>query len=193
VTPKTTSDRIAEVALRILAKEGPAAVSMRRVAQAVGITPMAIYHHFPNREALLHTITDREFARLLSYIQAHPLRGSAENRLLLVMQGYSDYALANPRVFGYVFSSPRPGARRFPRDFRARRSPTANPVADLVAELMKAKYLKQDDIWEVALNLWSYVHGLVMLYHAGRFDLSEKQFQALLRRSLRRLIRGLKS
>ena len=166
---------------------------MRRVAQAVGITPMAIYHHFPNREALLHTVTDNEFAKLLSYILAHPLRGSAEDKLILIMQGYSDYALANPRVFAYVFSSPRPGARRFPSDFRARRSPTAHPVADLVAELMQKRDLKQDDVWEVTLNLWSFVHGLVMLYHAGRFNLSEKQFRDLLRRSLRRLIRGLKT
>jgi AcrR family transcriptional regulator len=60
-----TADRIAYVALSILEKEGPEAVSMRRVAEAVGITPMAIYHHFPSREALLNTITDREFAKLL--------------------------------------------------------------------------------------------------------------------------------
>ena len=44
---KNTADRIANVALAILEKEGPEAVSMRRVAEAVGITAMAIYHHFP--------------------------------------------------------------------------------------------------------------------------------------------------
>jgi hypothetical protein len=54
-----TAERVAEEALRILEKEGENAVSMRRVAQAVGITPMAIYHHFPNREALLDFVVDR--------------------------------------------------------------------------------------------------------------------------------------
>ena len=72
-----TADRIANVALTILENEGPEAVSMRRVAEAVGVTPMAIYHHFPSREALLNTITDREFAKLLSYMQAHRLNISA--------------------------------------------------------------------------------------------------------------------
>src|SRR5580704_13306161 len=111
-----TADRIASVALTILEKEGPEAVSMRRIAEAVGITPMAIYHHFPSREALLNTITDREFAKLLWYMQAQPLKGGFEDRLLAVLAGYVDYALARPRIFDFVFSRPRPGARQFPKD-----------------------------------------------------------------------------
>ena len=75
---QNTADRIAQIALTILENEGPEAVSMRRVAEAVGITPMAIYHHFPSREALLNTITDREFAKLLSSMQTHPLTGASK-------------------------------------------------------------------------------------------------------------------
>jgi AcrR family transcriptional regulator len=188
-----TADRIANAALRILENEGPEAVSMRRVAAAVGITPMAIYHHFPSREALLNTITNREFARLLSFIQAHPLSGGVEDRLLAVMAGYVDYAFAQPRVFDFIFSRPRPGARQFPKDFRARRSPTLNPVADLLEAEMKKGSLKKDDVWEVAFALWAHVHGYVMLYRAGRVALSEKEFRKLLHRSIRRFLHGLKA
>jgi AcrR family transcriptional regulator len=190
---QTTAEHIAQAALEILESEGPEAVSMRRVAGAVGITPMAIYHHFPGREALLTYITDREFAKLLGYIQAHPLRGNSEARLIAVMQGYVDYALARPRVFDFVFSRPRPGARRFPKDFRARLSPTLNPVADAIAAAMEHGYLKQDDVWEIAFALWAHVHGYVMLYGAGRIGLSETKFRELLRRSLRRFLYGLKA
>src|SRR5580698_2575492 len=110
----TTAERIAEEALKILEEEGEDAVSMRRVAQAVGITPMAIYHHFPNREALLHFVVDREFARFADSIQSRPARGSHESRLLGCMDSYMDYAFAQPRIFDYVFSQPRPNARRYP-------------------------------------------------------------------------------
>jgi len=188
---ENTADRIARVALSILEEEGPDAVTMRRVAQAVGITPMAIYHHFPNREALLNSITDREFTKLLNYIQAHPLRGNAEARLIAVMDGYVDYALAQPRVFDYVFSRVRQGARQFPEDFRARRSPTLNPVADAIAEEMEKGTLKKDDVWEVAFGLWAHVHGYVVLYRGGRIGLSEKEFRELLHRSVRRFVDGL--
>lgn len=188
-----TADRIARVALAILEKKGPQAVSMRRVAQAVGVTPMAIYHHFPNRESLLNTITDREFAKLLSHIQAHPLNGTLENRIVAVMEGYVDYAFAQPRVFDYVFSRVRPDARKFPQDFRARRSPTLNPIADMLAGEMQKGLLKKDDVWEVAFALWAHVHGYIMLYRGGRIDLSEKEFRKLLHRSLRRFLHGLKA
>lgn len=188
-----TAERIARVALSVLEKEGPEAVSMRRLAQAVGITPMAIYHHFPNREALLNTITDREFAKLLSHIRAHPLNGTLENRIAAVMEGYVDYAFKQPRVFDYVFSRVRDDARKFPQDFRARRSPTLNPIADMLAAEMEKGLLKNDDVWEVAFALWAHVHGYIMLYRAGRIDLSEKEFRKLLHRSLRRFLYGLKS
>jgi AcrR family transcriptional regulator len=193
VSTNHTADRIARVALAILEKKGPQAVSMRRVAQAVGITPMAIYHHFPNRESLLNTITDREFAKLLSHIQAHPLNGTLENRIAAVMEGYVDYAFTQPRVFDYVFSRVRPDARKFPRDFRARRSPTLNPIADMLAGEMQKGLLKKDDVWEVAFALWAHVHGYIMLYRGGRIDLSEKEFRKLLHRSLRRFLHGLKA
>lgn len=188
-----TASRIAQAALRILEAEGPQAVSMRRIAKAVGITPMAIYHHFSDRDSLLTYVTDREFAKLLGYIEAHPLRGGAEARLVAVMEGYVDYACARPRVFDYVFSRPRPGARRFPKDFRARRSPTLNPVADAIAAAMQEGLLKKDDVWEIAFALWAHVHGYVMLYRAGRIGLSEKQFRDLLHRSIRRFLHGLEA
>ncbi|MGC2765269.1 MAG: TetR/AcrR family transcriptional regulator [Candidatus Acidiferrum sp.] len=193
MSTNNTADRIARVALAILEKKGPEAVSMRRVAQAVGITPMAIYHHFPNRESLLNTITDREFAKLLSHIQAHPLNGTIGNRIAAVMEGYVDYAFTQPRVFDYVFSRVRPDARKFPQDFRARRSPTLNPIADMLAGEMQKGLLKKDDVWEVAFALWAHVHGYIMLYRGGRIDLSEKEFRKLLHRSLRRFLHGLKA
>lgn len=188
---QSTVQRISEAALRILEKEGPDAVSMRRVARAAGITPMAIYHHFADRKTLLTRITEQEFEQLLECIQAHPLKGNAGDRVVTVMEGYLDYALGRPRLFDYVFVQPRAGARQFPGDFRARRSPTLNVVADVVLDAMKDGFLRKDDVWEVAFALWAHVHGYVVMYRAGRFEGSEKQFRSLVRRSMRRFLRGL--
>ena len=190
--PAPTADRIATAALHILEREGPEAVSMRKVAQAVGITAMAIYHHFPNRAALLQTITDREFQALVAAFDASLLRGTPETRLLRLMDNYIDYAMEHPRIFDYVFSQSRTGARRFPDDFYARRSPTLNRVADTVDEAMRQGLLRKDDVWEVALEFWAHAHGYITLYRAGRFSLAEAQFRRLYRRSLRRLLDGLK-
>jgi len=190
---QATEERIAETALKLLESGGEDGVSMRRVAAAVGITPMAIYHHFADRKTLLNFVVDREFTKYSESLQATPRRGTYESQILTSMDAYIDYAFAHPRIFDYVFAEPRPGARRFPEDFRARRSPTLNPVADLLQKAMEAGYLKQDDVWEVAMELWAHTHGYVALYRGGRFDLPEKEFRALVRRSIRRMIHGLKA
>lgn len=187
-----TAQRIAETALKILEEDGPQSVSMRRIAESVGITPMAIYHHFSSRESLLRDITDREFERLAAHMDEHPVQGRGASRLIHAVELYIDYALQRPAVFDYVFSQRRVDARRFPDDFRARRSPTMNRLADLVADAMESGDIRNDDVWEVALELWAHAHGYVQLYRAGRLGMSEQDFRSLCRRSLRRLLRGLK-
>ena len=195
--PQSTVEKISEVALKLLQEGGPEAVTMRVVAQAVGITPMAIYHHFPNREALLKAVTDGEFERLASFQQARlkrlPPRTRHGTLLLEHMHAYIDYALARPLLFDYVFSREREGARRFPEDFQARRSPTMTPMADAVAAAMAAGFLKKDDVWEVAMQIVELTHGCLVLYRGGRFSYSEKDFRAHGERAMHRMLHGLRS
>jgi len=164
---------------------------MRRVAREAGITAMAIYHHFPNRETMLHAVVDSEFERLVEFFAQSNGKPSFETSMIHIMDGYIDYALAHPRIFEYVFSMPRPGARSFPDDFRARRSPTLNLIADVVSSWMKLGKLKRDDPWEIAMELWAHAHGYLALWRAGRFHLSDDEFRKLVHRSLRRLLHGL--
>jgi AcrR family transcriptional regulator len=186
-----TSQQIYRCTLRILEAEGPEAVSMRRVAKEVGITAMAIYHHFPSREALLSAVVDAEFKKLVEFYSRSEGKRRFETEMIHLVDGYIDYAFAHPRIFDYVFSAPRSGARRFPEDFRARKSLTLNITADMVSAWVKAGKLRRDDVWEVAMELWAHVHGYLSLWRAGRFHLSQDEFRKLVHRSLRRLLRGL--
>lgn len=180
-------------AYKLFDHEGADAVTMRRVAQAVGITPMAIYRHFPNREALLKRLSDDSFntaARAWEKRKRHP---DTVKRLTDMLMQYLDYALAHPHLFDHAFSVRRDDARRFPEDFRARRSPTLNVVADALAEGMRQGMLRQDDPWDVAMTLWAHTHGLIALYRAGRFSLDEAQFRKFYLESFGRLIDGIKT
>jgi AcrR family transcriptional regulator len=188
-----TKLRIRRAALRLLEKEGAEAVTMRRLARSIGITPMAIYHHFATREALLRDVVDAEFGLFLDLLGSTPTYDFVEDQIEHALDAYLDYALSRPEIFDYVFSKPREGARRFPDDFHARRSPTLNPLADSVAKWMDDGFIERDDIWEITLELWAHAHGYIALYRAGRFSLPPQDFKALLHRSMRRLIHGLKA
>src|SRR6185312_16668826 len=48
-----TERRIAEAALRLVVAEGVDGLSMRKLAQDVGVAPMSLYTYYPDREAVL--------------------------------------------------------------------------------------------------------------------------------------------
>jgi AcrR family transcriptional regulator len=187
----STAEQVAAVARDILIAEGAPAVSMRRVAQAVGITPMAIYRHFENREALLRHIADASFAEIARQWTRTARTGSLEERLHAVLDDYIDFGLAQPRLYEFVFGERRDDARMYPADFRDRRSPTLNVLADLLTEGMADGQLRRDDEWEVAIMCAALVHGFVQLYHGGRIALPAEQFRALCHASVGRLLTGL--
>jgi hypothetical protein len=60
----STAGKIVAAAAKLLDREGATAVTMRRVAKGVGITPMALYRHFADRDGLLNALADIGFEEL---------------------------------------------------------------------------------------------------------------------------------
>lgn len=190
----TTADKILKAAHRLFDREGADAVTMRRVAEAVGITPMAIYRHFPTRDALLKQLSADSFNAVAHEWEVQrDKRRDVLKRLFALAGPYLDYALAHPHLFDHAFSVRRDDARRYPEDFRAGLSPTFNVVVDTVIEGMAKGVLRQDDPHDVAMAIWAQQHGLIALYRAGRFSLDEAAFRAFYLQSMERLIHGLKA
>jgi AcrR family transcriptional regulator len=189
--PIPTSEKIANAARRLLEREGADAVTMRRVAEAVGITAMAVYRHYPNRAGLLNTLADEGFEELAMRLERLKPKGETRERLEAIMNVFLNHALEKPRLFELMFLKPREGARRFPEDFRAGKSPTANPSARVLKEGMDAGDLRKDDVWEIVFETGALLQGMIMLYLGGRMSLSEKEFRKFCRRSFERYMHGI--
>jgi AcrR family transcriptional regulator len=188
---ESTRQHIAKAARQILDEEGADAVTMRRVADMVKITPMAIYRHFAAREALLAAVANAGFEELAARISGRAFSGSASERLAKMAEIYLDHALTNPRLFELMFLKEREGARRYPGDFKAGRSPTASLMAQAVREGMASGEFRDDDAWEIVFEMGALSHGLIMLYLGGRIDVSAAGFRAMYRRSFKRYMRGI--
>jgi AcrR family transcriptional regulator len=190
---EATRERIAAAALELLERDGPEAVSMRRVAKMVGVTPMAIYHHYADRQALLQALVYSELEKLnaLAARAAAPCARPAD--LIRAADAYLDYALERPHMFDYIYSARRPRPVRYPEDIRARKSLALTSLADEIAVSMEQGEMAKDDVWEVTLQCWAHTHGFVALYRAGWFTLDEKAFRALYHRAVMRLARGLRA
>jgi len=188
---QSTKTTIATAARHILEEEGADAVTMRRVADVARITPMAIYRHYEARAELLNSLADKGFADLAERIARKSFTGTPGERLLKMAEIYLDHALDNPRLFELMFLGKRDGARRYPLDFKAGRSPTASLMADAVLAGMKNGDLLDDDAWEIVFEMGALSHGLIMLYLGGRIAIGARGFRALYRRSFKRYLRGI--
>jgi len=165
---------------------------MRPVAERVGITPMAIYRHYADRASLLNAVADAGFRELAARVQNLQFKGGLERRLMQVAEVFLDTALRSPHLYELMFLVPREGARVYPRDFKAGRSPTFNPTVNLLEQAMRAGELLPDDAVEIAFELSALSHGLIVLYLGGRVAQSEKEFRLLHQRSFRRYLDGLR-
>lgn len=62
----TTKERIFEVALDLFAQKGYDAVSMREIAEAVGIKKASLYSHFSSKDELLERLFDYPMSTLMN-------------------------------------------------------------------------------------------------------------------------------
>ena len=189
---ENTSERIALAARKLLEAEGAEAVTMRRVAAAVKITAMAVYRHYADRDALLEALADKGFTELAERLEKARLQGDLDTRMRKVLNVNLDFALEQPRLIELMFLRMRKGARKFPRDFVAGKSPTANQFAELVSEGMKDGVFYKGDVWEIAFESGALLQGLVMLYRGGRVDASEQEFRKICHRAMGRYVDGIR-
>lgn len=59
-----TADRIVDAALVLIGTDGLDRLSMRRLGTALGVDPMAVYHHLPSKRAVLSEVLERVLSGL---------------------------------------------------------------------------------------------------------------------------------
>src|SRR5690242_12778504 len=90
---------IVERALAVMDTDGPDAVTIRRIAQEFGVTPMALYWHVANKDELLAAMGDA----LLADIVPPPARGPWHVQLRAVVDSLIAHLSQHPAAAGLVF------------------------------------------------------------------------------------------
>jgi AcrR family transcriptional regulator len=185
----STRDRILRAARDVFLEHGLDGVRMRAVAARVDLTPMALYRHFRNKEALLDAVVEEGHAIFLRYLQRALAEPSPGERLTRAGYEYLNFALqqrGDYRVMFMMATARRP-AEATPgwRDVA-----TFRFLVDRIRECADAGLLRVDDPESTALTVWAHVHGLVSLFLAGKLQLDEVRFRSLYGRSVTDLMRA---
>jgi AcrR family transcriptional regulator len=165
-----------EIAKALFERHGLAGLSVRAIGREAGLSTMAIYRHFRDRDALIDALMDDGFgaweATVMAIDPADPLAW-----LHLVTEAFSVFAVSEPHRFDAAFLLPARTARRYPDDFAAGRSPVIALMKTQIERVQAQGQAVAAPADEVALCLSALAQGLVSMQRAGRFATQDQFFQ----------------
>ncbi|HVH13529.1 MAG TPA: TetR/AcrR family transcriptional regulator [Longimicrobium sp.] len=156
--------RIVTAARALYFDRGPEAVTMRAVAERVGVTATALYRHFADKDAILREIMG-DGSRLLGSHLFRALEAPTPlERLRATANAYLDYAAAQPQAYRALFE---PGGAEEGSPIHLQRGAMRRFLRDRVREAMDGGALAPGDPDGTALSIWATLHGLTALHQAG--------------------------
>lgn len=183
-----SKDRIFAAAKDIHDREGVEGLSVRKVATRAGVSPMAMYRHFADKDALLNALMDDGLAAWENIVRAIRAEDPLE-WLEAVIEAFLKFSLRQPHRFDAAFFLPASAARRFPDDFAAGRSPAMAMIVSRIDQAKADGRLGDTPANDIALALAGMAQGLVSMQRARRFS-SDTQFRALFRAQLKHCLQS---
>ncbi|HWB66778.1 MAG TPA: TetR/AcrR family transcriptional regulator [Mycobacteriales bacterium] len=152
---------IITAARRLLAEAGDAdAVSMRAVADAVGVTSPSLYLHFADKDALIAAVVADVFTELdAAMLEAADGITDPLERLRAFGLAYVRFALSHPQHYRIAVMDPCPT----PDVDRVLASSAFTHFQQAVTACMDAGIFAPDDPLPITLELWTVAHGVASL------------------------------
>jgi AcrR family transcriptional regulator len=142
-------EEILDVAVTVLEEEGPEALTMRKLADRMGIRAPSLYKHVHDKDDIVAGVQERALLDMGRHLSAVTGQG-----LVALAEAYRSWARAHPRL--YEVATRRPLAR----------DRIASGVEDAAA-LPLVTAVGGDE--HLARALWALAHGLVDLELSDRF------------------------
>jgi len=170
--------RLLAAALRLLAVGGPEALQARRLAAEVGTSTMAVYTHFGGMGQLITEVVREGYISFGRRLAEAPRGDDPVADLLALGMAYRDYALEQPQLYRLMFRTTAPVGLRSGVDQPVAAVAGTLPEAqaafaqlvELVTRVMEASDGPvQESPAAAGFQLWSAVHGYVLLEIAGFF------------------------
>lgn len=166
-------EALVEAAHEILAADGVAGLSLRKVALRAGVSAPALYSHFEDKRALLAVLATQGFEWLAASMEAESAKDAEDSsRATAGLPGlalaYVNFALENSSLFQLMFGREVGSLLDFPALVEAG-TRCYGLMAESVGAQLKATG-SSDSLAISATAAWSMVHGLSTLMIDGRVD-----------------------
>ena len=150
----------------LLAADGPKALSLRKLAADAGTSTTAVYSLFGSKPDLVNALYTEGFRRFGARMGGTHLTGDAVEDLVALGSAYRTSALADPHLYGIMFSRSVPGfepnedAEKLARE-------TLKPLERIIRRAIADGVFLDVPTETIAVGCWAIVHGLVSLELTG--------------------------
>jgi AcrR family transcriptional regulator len=169
-----------DAATRLLTEEGPAALTVRRVAEAVNCSTTLLYSLFGGKDGLANELYLEGFARLRTEFESTPVQAAKKKAdkdglapLRLHARVYHDYARRNASYYMVMFGDAIAGFVP-PVESRKRAWDSLAALIDTFEACMKNGALPPSNPTAAARLLWAARHGAVSLELKGYYLKTER-------------------
>lgn len=177
LTPQQKVERLVEAATTLLAEMGPSEIKARSVAEAAQVSTMAVYYHLGGVPELLQAVVDKGFRDLGRAFVGAPAGDDPVTALFAMALATRKFAQDNPHRYDLMFGLSTRGSYRPQKSSNSGvsgrseefRAAFAQLVLSCIRLLRSGRIRSGEDPEVVASQLWSSVHGFVMLELADHF------------------------
>lgn len=182
---KTDALAIVAVAIDLLEREGEAALTLRRVASLLGVTPNALYRYYGSRDVLVAAAADEVARRILDKINlalanADSIQANHTERVRTLMTVYAEFADTYPTLYETFLTAKASAAAELP-------TPQYHDLLWLKVIEVLEPLTGQANAPAAAVTLWGLLHGIWSLKQADRLggekpdSVNDFAFEALLK------------
>lgn len=183
--PMSTADEIVQACTQMIARDGVAKLSLRKVAAQVGIKAPSIYEHFRSKDHLLSEVRSRAATVLHRSLLAHSKGNTPREQLLGMAEGYQDFARTQSALFALFFTA-LPSDRT---DLAGDVSPDS-PYAVLLDCVRQVLGDSSADAEGLCFGVWALVHGAAVLRQTHLRKLAHPVVAAATHQALGALLDG---
>ncbi|MBD8507211.1 TetR/AcrR family transcriptional regulator [Hoyosella sp. G463] len=184
--------RLMESAAHLLALEGPSGLSTRKVAAAAGTSTMTLYSHFGSMPELIKAVAEEGYARLADEFERAPRTDDPVADLGGIFAAYISHARASPDLYVVMFGSASLGGYRSTPDDLLRTGRYAyDYIVEAARRAMDAGRLDELAPVAIAAQIWTALHGYVVLELAGYYTPPDAGIRNVLRPMMLNLVIGL--
>ena len=146
----------------LLATEGPAALTVRAIAAAAGVSTMNVYSRFGGKDGVVEQLFIEGFHRLGEAMSSTPPSEDPIADIRACGLSYRRFAIDNPTLYAVMFDRVVPDFRPSV-DAQLFAGATLDLLALRLERAMTAGALRHGDPQQTAALVWATCHGVVSL------------------------------